>query len=192
MLREPGVNLGSHSAAIAPTTRLEPMNTATLPVCPRELAAHRAYLIRFAQRRLRDPALAEDAVHDVLEAVLSGRAAFGGRAALRTWLTGILKHKIVDLMRRDAGTDSLDEAWDDDGAAAPLCPAPRPDDVAEQRQLLRQTLTRIAALPATLRDVLRLRVLDELPTAEVCQRLAISEANLFVRLHRARRQLVLN
>lgn len=168
------------------------MNTAACPVCPSELAAHRAYLIRFAQRRLRDPALAEDAVHDVLEAVLSGRAAFGGRAALRTWLTGILKHKIVDLVRRDAGTDSLDEACDDDDAAAPACSAPRPDDAAEQRQLLRQTLARIAALPAALRDVMRLRVLDELPTAEVCRRLAISETNLFVRLHRARRQLVVN
>jgi RNA polymerase sigma-70 factor (ECF subfamily) len=64
--------------------------------------------------------------------------------------------------------------------------------VAEQRQLLAQTLARIAALPAALRDVMRLRVLDELPTAEVCRRLAISETNLFVRLHRARRQLVLN
>jgi RNA polymerase sigma-70 factor, ECF subfamily len=169
------------------------MNIAALPVCPRELAAHRAYLIRFAQRRLRDPALAEDAVHDVLEAVLSGRAAFGGRAALRSWLTGILKHKIVDIVRRDAGTDSLDAAGDEgDEHAMPACHAPRPEEVAEQRQLLKLALARIASLPAALRDVMRLRVLDELPTAEVCKRLAISEANLFVRLHRARKQLVLN
>jgi len=35
-----------------------------------------------------------------------------------------------------------------------------------------------------------MRVLDELPTGEVCRRLDISEANLFVRLHRARRQLL--
>ncbi|HRI19109.1 MAG TPA: sigma-70 family RNA polymerase sigma factor [Burkholderiaceae bacterium] len=167
------------------------MNTASPSVCPRELAAHRSYLIRYAQRRLRDPALAEDAVHDVIEAVLSGRAAFAGRSALRTWLTGILKHKIVDMVRRDAGTDSLDESFGDDGdgPATPVCTAPRPEEVAEQRQLLMQALARIAALPAALRDVIRLRVLDELPTTEVCKRLAISEANLFVRLHRARRQL---
>ena len=166
----------------------------TEPICPRELVAHRAYLIRFARRKLRDPAQAEDVVHDVLEAVLSGRAAFAGRSALRSWLTGILKHKIIDLVRRDAGTDSLDAAGidGDDGPLMPACPAPRPDEVAEQRQLLAQTLARIGALSAALRDVVRLRVLDELPTAEVCRRLAISEANLFVRLHRARRQLVLN
>ncbi len=176
-------------------TASAPPSPPTQPICPRELAAHRAYLIRFAQRRLRDPALAEDAVHDVLEAVLAGRAAFAGRSALRTWLTGILKHKIVDLLRRDAGTDSLDEACGergDDSPAMPACNAPRPDEVAEQRQLLAQTLARIGALPAALRDAMRLRVLDELPTAEVCRRLGVSETNLFVRLHRARRQLVLN
>ena len=164
-------------------------------ICPRELLSHRAYLVRFARRKLRDPMQAEDVVHDVLEAVLAGRAAYGGRSALRSWLTGILKHKIVDLVRRDAGTDSLDDACAEDGdgagAFAPACPAPRPDEVAEQRQLLAQTLARIAALPAALRDVVRLRVLDELPTAEVCRRLNLSETNLFVRLHRARRQLAI-
>ena len=162
------------------------------PICPRELVSHRAYLIRFARRKLRDPMQAEDVVHDVIEAVLSGRAAFGGRSALRSWLTGILKHKIVDLVRRDAGTDSLDEACDGEGPAMPTCTAPRPDEVAEQRQRLAQTMARIAALPAALRDVIRLRVLDELPTDEVCRRLGVSEANLFVRLHRARRQLLVN
>lgn len=171
----------------AALNNVEPANGQ--PVCPRELGSHRAYLVRFARRKLRDSVLAEDVVHDVLEAVLSGRAAFAGRSALRTWLTGILKHKIVDLIRRDAGTDSLDESFADDGPAAPACPAPGPEEVAHQRQRLVLTLARIAALPATLRDVMQLRVLEELPTDEVCQRLSISEANLFVRLHRARRQL---
>lgn len=159
------------------------------PVCPRELVSHRDYLVRFARRKLRDPMQAEDLVHDVFEAVLSGRAVFAGRSALRSWLTGILKHKIVDLVRRDAGTDSLDEGFDDDGPAALACVTPRPDEVAEQRQWLAVTLARIQALPAALRDVMRMRVLEEQPTGEVCRRLAISEANLFVRLHRARRQL---
>src|SRR5258706_8269930 len=81
-----------------------------------EMVSHRGYLVRFAQRRLRDPLLAEDAVHDVFEAVLSGRAVFAGRAALRSWLTAVLKHKIVDSVRRNAGTDSLDEAFEDGGA----------------------------------------------------------------------------
>ena len=160
------------------------------PVCPRELVSHRSYLVRFASRKLRDPMLAEDLVHDVFEAVLTGRAVFAGRSALRSWLTGILKHKIVDLIRRDAGTDSYDEACEDDGPAALACPAPQPDEVAEHRQWLAVTLARIQAMPAGLRDVMQMRVLQDLPTDEVCQRLDISEANLFVRLHRARKQLL--
>ena len=155
-----------------------------------EMVAHRSYLVRFAQRRLRDPLLAEDAVHDVFEAVLSGRATFAGRAALRSWLTAVLKNKIVDTVRRSAGTDSLDDADDESGALAVECPRPRPDEIAEQQQLLARVLARIEALSPGLRDVMRLRVLEEQSTDEVCRTLGISEDNLFVRLHRARKQLL--
>jgi RNA polymerase sigma-70 factor, ECF subfamily len=153
-----------------------------------ELMAHRSYLVRFAQRKLMDPTLAEDVVHDVFEAVLSGRALFAGNSALRSWLTGVLKHKIVDLVRRRSPLCSLD---DDDGEALDIeCPQPRPDEIAEQRELLRHAMQRIDALPSGLRDVMRLRVLDDQPTEAVCQALRISEENLFVRLHRARKQLL--
>ena len=155
-----------------------------------ELMSHRPYLLRFAQRKLQDPALAEDAVHDVFEAVLRGRAAFAGASALRTWLTGVLKHKIVDLVRQRRAMCSLDDAADDAQTAALECPRPRPDELAEQRERLLQTLQRIDALPSGLRDVVRLRVLDDQPTEQVCQALQISEENLFVRLHRARKLLL--
>ncbi len=163
-----------------------------------EMVSHRSYLVRFAQRKLRDPLLAEDAVHDVFEAVLSGRAVFAGRAALRSWLTAVLKHKIVDAVRRNAGTDSLSDAFghnddDDDeggGRVQIECPQPRPDQIAEQQQLLAIALARIEALAPGLRDVMRLRVLEEQSTEEVCRELGISEANLFVRIHRARKQLL--
>jgi len=127
--------------------------------------------------------------------VISGRASFGGRAALRSWLTAVLKHKIVDLVRQRTGHDSLDaQLLDDDGdavgAAAIECPQPRPDEVAEQRQQLDRMLARIEALPGGLRDVMRLRVLHDQPTQQVCETLSISEDNLFVRLHRARKQLL--
>ena len=51
-------------------------------------------------------------------------------------------------------------------------------------------LRRIEALPPGLRDVMRLRVLEERSTDDVCRALGISEDNLFVRLHRARKQLL--
>ncbi|TMH34748.1 MAG: sigma-70 family RNA polymerase sigma factor [Betaproteobacteria bacterium] len=156
----------------------------------REMVSHRSYLVRFAQRKLHDPMLAEDVVHDVFEAVISGRAAFAGRSALRSWLTAILKNKIVDLVRQRVGTDSLDDEHDGEGALAIECPQARPDELAEHREFLAHTLARIDALPAGLRDVMHLRVLQDQGTDEVCRRLAISEENLFVRLHRARKQLL--
>ncbi len=159
-----------------------------------DLCLHRAHLVQFARRRLMDPSLAEDLVHDVFEAVVSGRAAFAGRSALRSWLVGILKHKIVDLVRQRSGHDSLDgtggaECEDDDNRIEIESPLPGPHDVAEQRQRLRHTLARIQALPASLRRVLEMRVLHERSSGDICQALQISEQNLFVRLHRARRAL---
>ena len=159
-------------------------------VCWAEMVSHRSYLVRFAQRKLRDPLMAEDAVHDVFEAVISGRAVFAGRAALRSWLTAVLKNKIVDSIRRNANTDSLDDDGEDSGALAIECPQPRPDEIAEQHQLLMLALKRIEALPPGLRDVMRLRVLEEQSTEAVCRELGITEDNLFVRLHRARKQLL--
>jgi RNA polymerase sigma-70 factor, ECF subfamily len=156
-----------------------------------EMVAHRPYLLRFAQRKLRDAALAEDAVQDVFEAVLSGRATFEGRAALRSWLTAILKNKIVDVLRRHARFESLDDDEDGEHAAWEVaCPQPQPDEVAEQRILLARALQRIEALPLGLRETFRLRVLEEQSTASVCRTLGISEDNLFVRMHRARKHLL--
>ena len=162
-----------------------------------DLAPHRSYLVSYARRRLQDPALAEDLVHDVFEVAVTGRASFAGRSALRSWLVGILKHKIVDLVRQRSGHESLDagSGADEDGGmevghAALECPQPRPDHVAEQRQRLAQTMRRIAALPPKLKRVVELRLLHDQSSSEVCDTLHISEQNLFVRLHRARKALL--
>ena len=191
------MNTTPFAAACATTTPAPFQPVRASGVCWAEMVTHRSYLVRYAQRKLRDPLLAEDAVHDVFEAVLAGRAVFAGRSALRSWLTAVLKHKIVDAIRRSAGTDSLDDhgnnaddSADDSFALAIECPRPRPDQIAEQHQLLTLVLQRIEALPPGLRDAMRLRVLEEQSTEAVCRALGISEENLFVRIHRARKQLL--
>jgi RNA polymerase sigma-70 factor, ECF subfamily len=156
-----------------------------------EMSSHRAYLVRFARRKLLDACLAEDLVHDVFEAVASGRARFDARSSLRTWLTAIMKHKIVDLIRERSRQSSLDALMDDDTRSPPWACSeqPGPHEQAEQRQRLMQAMQRIEALPPPLRRVVELNVLFDQTSAEVCQSLAITEQNLWVRLHRARRQL---
>ncbi len=191
------MNMNTSSTASASHTMLTPGRARRFTPSPasnvawNEMVDHRPYLLRFAQRKLRDPALAEDAVQDVFEAVLSGRASFEGRAALRSWLTAILKNKIVDVLRRHSRFESLDD--DENGEHAGwevACPQPQPDEVAEQRILLARALKRIDALPQGLRETFRLRVLEEQSTASVCRTLGISEDNLFVRMHRARKHLL--
>lgn len=155
-----------------------------------DLLDHRDYLIRFAKRKLQDPALAEDLVHDVFEAVITGRASFAGRSALRSWLTAVLKNKIVDVIRQRVRYDSLDSTGADDEAVEITSDWAGPDALAEQRQLLQHTLQRIEVLPQGLRDVMQFRVLQDESSEEVCERLNITESSLFVRLHRARKQLL--
>ncbi|UCE31976.1 MAG: sigma-70 family RNA polymerase sigma factor [Burkholderiales bacterium] len=164
-----------------------------------DLAAHRSALLRFARRRIRDEALAEDAVQDALLAGMAGIDRFQGQSALRTWLIGILNHKIQDVFRREGRylpLESRGQARDlADGIQHwPADPAhrPEPDDPLGnvQSARMRDELEReIDALPPTLKEVFRMQVLEGASTAEVCSRLGISEANCWVRLHRARRRL---
>lgn len=163
---------------------------AASPVDWNDMISHRAYLVRFARRKLHDPMLAEDLVHDVFEAVMSGCAAFAGRSALRSWLTAILRNKLVDLIRDRARYHELDADAGDEEALQFESSAARPDELAEHREQLAQALARIDRLPESLREVMHWRVLHDESTDAVCERLAISQDNLFVRLHRARRQLV--
>lgn len=165
---------------------------------PAELVAHRGAMLRFARRRVRDESLAEDAVQDALLAALSNLESFQGQSALRTWLIGILNHKIQDTFRREGryvqvrdGASNEDTAADalDRLALAQLAHGNDPSTRVANTRLAEALLTEIDALAPTLREVFVMQVLDGLDTSEVCRRLGITEANCWVRLHRARRRL---
>lgn len=167
---------------------------------PIDLSSHRTAMLRFARRKIRDEDLAEDAVQDALVAALSSRESFQGRSALRTWLIGILNHKIQDVFRRESRyvRHGADAGAEDGSGAEPLAEAQAAMASVEQtdpsaevgRRRMRAELAReVDALPETLREVFVLQVVEGLPTAEVCRRLGITEANCWVRLHRARKRL---
>jgi RNA polymerase sigma-70 factor (ECF subfamily) len=164
----------------------------------RDLAAHRGAMLRFARRRIRDEALAEDAVQDALLAALSARQGFQGQSALRTWLFGILNHKIQDVFRRETRYVRLEQEHDD---------GPRDDERLERaagacadvdddpmRRVARQRMhdalvAEVERLPEGQRSVFLLQAIEGVATSDVSRRLRITEANVWVRLHRARKRL---
>jgi len=163
-----------------------------------ELAQHRPALVRFARRKVRDEALAEDAVQDAMLAAVASLDRFQGQSSLKTWLIGILNHKIQDVFRREtryvsiSGDDDDPDSFDRLGSGLGLDWADDSTDpmraVASAR--MRAALEReIDVMPANLKAVFRMQALEGMATSEVCEKLSISEANCWVRLHRARKHL---
>ena len=162
-----------------------------------QLEALRPYLLRYAAMELRNREVAEDCVQEALLAALSAPASFEGRSNLRTWLTGILKHKIVDAIRRQSrerpvegpeeDLTDLDALFNETGHWADR-PQPwdDPDGALHQKQFLAALETCLAGLPARTAQVFMLREHLGLETAEICKELGLTSTNCWVLLYRAR------
>jgi RNA polymerase sigma-70 factor (ECF subfamily) len=167
-----------------------------------QLAEHRAYLLRFARLQLRNDSWAEDAVSETLLAALSKPQSFGNRSQLKTWLVGILKHKVIDILRRrkrevqlaegdgDAGTELEDLAFRADGHFLDQ-PADwgNPEQELSSREFFMTLEACTEKLPATMGRVFLMREWLELSSEEICKELQLTPTNLYVQLHRARLRL---
>ena len=166
-----------------------------------EVQALRPYLVRYASLQLRNPDAAEDAVQETLLAALAAEASFEGRANLRTWLTGILKHKIVDAIRRTSRESPLDGAAEESAAEFDGLfderghwnehPSPwqDPDGALHQKQFLAALEACLRALPARTSQVFLMREHLGLETAEICKELDVTPTHCWVLLYRARMAL---
>ena len=171
-----------------------------------QLVAQRDYLMRFARLQLRNEAWAEDAVSDTLLAALAKPQAFQGRSQLKTWLVGILKHKVIDLIRSNARLVCVPDGQDgEDGNggndldhltfAADGHYVEQPNDWGNPHQTLQQAQffavldACMERLPPALGRLFLMREWLELSSQEVCKELAITPTNLYVQLHRARLRL---
>jgi RNA polymerase sigma-70 factor (ECF subfamily) len=162
---------------------------------------HGDVLFRYARSRVGHRHLAEDLVQEALLAALQSRDKFQGRATVRTWLLSILRHKIIDHCRRTATTISAGGEQDPEAINGPivaryfsvtglwktaLASWKAPDQTLENREFWDVLDGCLSRLPASLRAPFILRELEDLDSAEVRRILEVSEANLRVRLHRAR------
>ena len=162
----------------------------------------RPLLVRFAQLQIRNQALAEDAVQDALIAVLEKPERFNGQSSLRTYVTGILKFKIIDCLRASSRERQIDTAEDqsEDDAIDALFKADGhtreqpmawgdPDATLEQKDFFKVLEICLEKLPAKTARIFMMREWLELETDEICKELAITTSNAWVLLYRARMRL---
>lgn len=161
------------------------------------------YLYGYALLRLRNRELAEEMVQETFLAALKACHNFAGQSSERTWLVGILKHKIVDHFRRASREHSVADLETESGEdglfrrsgewAGHWTPAGTPKDWAddpgrlvEQKEFLEVLNRCLAELPPRLAAAFTLREIDGCSSIEICQVLNVSASNLWVMLHRAR------
>lgn len=168
-----------------------------------QLVEHRVYLLRFARLQLRNDTWAEDAVSDTLLAALSKPQSFSNRSQLKTWLVGILKHKVIDIIRINARTvSSPDNASGEEAdeldrlqfkADGHFAQSPNdwgnPDQTLQQAQFFEVLDACMERLPPALGRLFLMREWLEMSSPEVCKELSITPTNLYVQLHRARLRL---
>jgi RNA polymerase sigma-70 factor, ECF subfamily len=167
-----------------------------------ELAELHKPLLRFAQMQLRNDSMAEDVVSETLLALLEKPEGFEGRSTLRTYATGILKFKIIDVLRRrgrEVHIEPLDEQSHDDALDALFAqdghwqePPPawqQPERALEQSQFFDTLQSCVERLPPKLGRVFMMREWLEQEVSDICTELGITSNHCGVMLHRARLQL---
>ncbi len=176
-------------------------STTTAADPERWLQDHGDYLYRYALRQLRDSVQAEDMVQETLLAAWQSVAAYTGRSAEKTWLTGILKHKIIDCLRKqlrevpvdditalsDSPDSGIDQLFD---ARGHWITPPRhwgsPHKTLENRQFIEALQRCLERLKPTLARVFTLKEISGNSNEEICAELGITAGNCGVLLYRAR------
>ena len=159
-------------------------------------------LYSYAFARLDHEEQARDLVQETFLAALEKVGEFRGKSSERTWLTAILKYKIIDIYRkRNSGlhsrmTDEEPEVeffergnghWKEE-----YCPVPlRAEGVdllanKELAAILKKCLQR---LPALWLSVFTMKHMDDAATETICKELKVTPSNFWVIIHRAKLNL---
>lgn len=159
------------------------------------------FLYRYARSRLADRGAAEDAVQEAFLAALQGIDRYQGKVDMKFWLRGILRHKIVDHIRRQVREFPAETLKSFDEPPARMrrwfgIPTRRvdswqfdPSEVAEDQDFWSLFQQCVAELPSPLREIYTLKEIESLSTDRICKDFGITPNNLWVMVHRARKRL---
>jgi RNA polymerase sigma-70 factor (ECF subfamily) len=162
---------------------------------------HAGAVTAYARALCRDQWRAEEAVQETLLAALQSRDRFDGGASVRTWLIGILKHKVIDMFRREVREVQLEDPdevveLDDAHGESPfnavghwrdkIADWGNPEEILERSQFMTILQRCLDALPKRHARLFMLREVMEEETENICKEMEITPTNLWTMLYRAR------
>lgn len=157
------------------------------------------YLYAFALNRLDDAELCRDLVQETFLAALEKLSEFRGESSERTWLTAILRYKVIDVYRKRNSAwlveervhDREPEYFEADNGHWKEDQAPRPMRIDDSDPAIHKELATILQkclrrLPALWFSIFSMKHMDDAATDDICQQLKITVSNYWVILHRAK------
>ena len=158
------------------------------------------YLFNFTIIKVNDSEIAKDLISETFLAGLKSKDNFKGEASERTWLTSILKRKIIDHYRkinsnkvkaevRITYSDEESEGdWLEEQLSDPY------DKNAEDLILNTELGTAIHNCLDNLNEkhalIFKMKTIDNFDTETICKEFDISPSNLWVIIHRARKTMI--
>jgi len=164
--------------------------------------AHADYLYAFAVKRISDTELARDLVQETFLAALEKVHNFQGKSSERTWLTAILKNKIIDVYRKKSSGFAKEvqhaeheqqDFFEQDGHWNPEY-APKSFGIEHVDPLINKEFNHILQkclqkLPALWMAVFTMKHIDDEETTLICSELKVTPANFWVIIHRTKLNL---
>ena len=167
------------------------------------ISRYASYLLNYAFFRVKDKETAEDLLQETFISALRSKDKYNGDCSEKTWLTIILKNKIIDHYRSKQYkqlqvTDSIDkfydsyfnvkdgDHWQEDKQPQEWGDAARP---LEQKELSAVLINCMSKMPEKLAAVFTLKYMEDVQTETICKDLQITSSNYWVMMHRAKIQL---
>lgn len=181
---------------ITKTHQLEPRNW---------VASHADYLYAYAIARINDEEQAKDLVQETFLAALQKVERFEGKSSERTWLTAILKYKIIDVYRKKSSGlvvnadvrraeqeqsdffDPEDGHWTNEHA--PITFGIDDHDPVENKEFNSILQKCMQKLPALWISIFTMKHMDDQSTDMICSELKLTQSNFWVIIHRTKLNL---
>jgi len=166
------------------------------------LEDHGDFLFSYALLKVKDSHVAEDMVQETLLAAITAKDTFSNQSTIRTWLIGILKHKLVDRFRRESREtvisdlidqdegDNLEQFFNSNGSWINKPEIfPNPELAFQQKEFRKVFQQCLSGLKPRQVEVFLAKEIHGMSNEDICKNFSLNPTNVWVLMHRARLSL---